>query len=174
MRLMTIPATNANTKPAAKYVKKKQALPQAIRKAQITTLPKKNITAFSGKDDIQFNFYPCNIKIFGISLSSAEHAFQYSKAMRSRYTVTASVIQKANSALNAKRIAIKITTPDERLLKRDDVMKQILELKFDQVPEFKECVLQCNDKTKFVEAANDDYWGSGFDKRGTHNTATTA
>ena len=93
--------------------------------------------------------------------------------MRSRYTVTASAIQKANSALDAERIAIKITTPDERLLKRDDVMKQILELKFDQVPEFKECVLQCNDKTKFVEAANDDYWGSGFDKRGTHNTATT-
>ena len=53
-------------------------------------------------------------------------------------------------------------------------MKQILESKFEQVPEFKERVLQCNDKTKFVEAAYDDYWGSGLDKRGTHNTATTA
>ena len=103
---------------------------------------KKNIIAFSGKDDIQSNFYPCNIKIFGISHPSAEHAFQYSKAMRSGDTITASAIQKANSALDAKRIANKITTPDEWLLQRDDVMKQILESKFDQVPEFKEYILQ--------------------------------
>ena len=135
---------------------------------------KKNIIVFSGKDDIQSNFYPCNIKTFGISHPSAEHAFQYSKAMRSSDTITASVIQKANSTLDAKRIASKKTTPVEWLLQRDEVMKQILESKFDQVPEFKECVLQCNDNTKFVEAAYDDYWGSGLDKRGTHNTATTA
>ena len=73
---------------------------------------KKNVIAFSGKDDIQSNFYQCNIKFFGISHPSAEHAFQYSKAMRFGDTITASVIQKANSALDAKRIAIKITTPE--------------------------------------------------------------
>nr|XP_022316717.1 uncharacterized protein LOC111120284 [Crassostrea virginica] len=135
---------------------------------------KKNIIVFSGKDDIQSNFYPCNIKTFGISHPSAEHAFQYSKAMRSSDTITASVIQKANSALDAKRIASKITTPDEWLLHQDDIMKQILESKFEQVPDFKEFELRCNDKTKFLEAAYDDYWGSGLDERGTHNTATNA
>ena len=81
--------------------------------------------------------------------------------MRSGDIITASVIQKANSALDAKRKPSKITTPGEWLLERDEVMKQILESKFYQVPEFKECVLQC----KFVEAAYYDYWGSGLDKR---------
>ena len=76
--------------------------------------------------------------------------------------------------MGAKLIASKISTPGEWLLQQDELMKQILESKLDQVPEFKECVLQCKDKTKFVEAAYDDYWGSGLDKRGTHNTATTA
>ena len=79
---MTIPASNANMKPAAKYAKK-QAIPQAIQKCANYDSAKMNIIAFSGKDDIQSNFYPCNIKIFGISHPYAEHAFQYSKAMRS-------------------------------------------------------------------------------------------
>ena len=58
---------------------------------------------------------------------------------------------------HAKRIASKTSGCSSGMI---DVTKQTLESKFDQVPEFKECVLQCSDKTEFLEASYDDYWGS--------------
>ena len=54
-----------------------------------------------------------------------------------------------------------------------NVIKQILE-KNHQVPQFKECVLQCNDKTNFVDSAYDAFCESGVEKRGINNTATRA
>ena len=134
----------------------------------------KDIVAFNGKNDILSNFYPCNINVFGTSHASAEHAFQYSKAMRSGDVVNAAAVRNANSALDAKRIGAKITFPDEWLLQRDDVMQEILEAKFEQVIEFKESVLKSGDSALFVEAAFDDYWGSGLDKRGTSKSSVTS
>ena len=77
-------------------------------------------------------------------------------------------------ALDAKRIGANITFPDEWLLQRDDVMQEILEAKFEQVIEFKESVLKSGDSALFVEAAFDDYWGSGLDKRGTSKSSVTS
>ena len=70
---------------------------------------------------------------------------------------------------HAKRIASKTSGCSSGII---DVTKQTLESKFDEVPDFKECVLQC--KTEFPEASYDDYWGSGLDKPGTNSTATSA
>ena len=53
---------------------------------------------------------------------------------------------------HAKRIASKTSDCPSGMI---DVTKQTLESKFDQVPEFKECVLQCSDKTEFLEASYD-------------------
>ena len=54
-------ASNANTKPAAKYAKKPtqktRPYPRRSKCANYDSA-KKNIIAFSGKDDIQSNFYP--------------------------------------------------------------------------------------------------------------------
>ena len=52
----------------------------------------KDILAFSGSGDVLSNFFPCDINVFGMIHSSAEHAFQYSKAMRSGDTLRAAQI----------------------------------------------------------------------------------
>ncbi len=44
--------------------------------------PQADIVAVQGKDDVLSNFYPCEINIFGITAKSAEHAYQFSKAVR--------------------------------------------------------------------------------------------
>jgi predicted NAD-dependent protein-ADP-ribosyltransferase YbiA (DUF1768 family) len=41
------------------------------------------------------------------------------------------------------------------------------------VIEFKESVLKSGDSALFVEAAFDDYWGSGLDKRGNLKSSVT-
>ena len=40
-----------------------------------------NIVAFQGKANPIFNFYPCEIKVFGEVHQSAEHANQFKKAI---------------------------------------------------------------------------------------------
>lgn len=130
----------------------------------------KDIIAFSGKDDVLSNFYPCDVKIFGISHASAEHAFQYSKAMRSGDLVRASSVRNATTALEAKRIGAQVTVPYHWIQQRDDIMRQVLEAKFDQVIEFKDKISATGSSTLLVEAAFDDYWGSGLDKKGTMYT----
>ena len=42
-----------------------------------------NIVAFQGKHNPISNFYPCEIKVFGEVHQSAEHAYQFTKVIRS-------------------------------------------------------------------------------------------
>ena len=44
--------------------------------------PLKHLTAFAGKKDTLNNFYPCDIKLYGMLHKSAEHAYQYKKAIQ--------------------------------------------------------------------------------------------
>ena len=43
-----------------------------------------------------------------------------------------------------------------------------------EVPQFNECVLQCNDKTNFVDSAYDAFCQSGFEKWGINDANTSA
>ena len=44
--------------------------------------PLKNVTAFAGKNDALSNFFPCELKLYGMLHKSAEHAYQYKKAIQ--------------------------------------------------------------------------------------------
>lgn len=109
----------------------------------------------------------CDVKSFGISYASAEHAFQYSKAMRYGDLVRASSVRNAATALEAKRIGAQVTVPDHWIQQRENIMRKVLEAKFDQVVEFRDKISATGSSTLLVEAAFDDYWGSGLDKKGT-------
>jgi predicted NAD-dependent protein-ADP-ribosyltransferase YbiA (DUF1768 family) len=50
-------------------------------------------------------------------------------------------------------------------------MREIVNAKLAQCKEFSETLLNSNKNTVFIEAAYDDYWGSGFNKTGTVNTS---
>ena len=42
----------------------------------------KYVITFVGKSDHPSNFYPCEVKVFGVLHRSSEHAYQYSKAIQ--------------------------------------------------------------------------------------------
>ena len=107
--------------------------------------------------------------------SSAEHAFQYSKAMRSGDTLRAAKIREAPTALDAKRIGGQVMASDQWLETQENVMTEVIETKFKQVPEFQDKLMKTDLKNvTIVEAAYDDVWGSGLDKNGTLNTTMKA
>ena len=131
----------------------------------------RDIMAFSGQDDILSNFYPCEINIFGMNHNSAEHAFQYSKAMRSGDVIRAVAIRDSPRAIDAKRIGSQVTVSDQWADTKKEVMADILDAKYEQIPEFKDKVTKIGKNVTVVEAAFDDYWGSGLNKQGTLKTA---
>ena len=67
------------------------------------TEPSHKVIPFVGQDNCLSNFFPCDINVFGVMHKSAEHAFQYVKAMRSGDIPRATAIQAAKSALDAKK-----------------------------------------------------------------------
>ena len=64
--------------------------------------PHENVRVIQGKDDVLSNFYPCNISIYGIQAKSAEHAYQYSKAVCRGDIDVANKIKDAPNAFTAK------------------------------------------------------------------------
>lgn len=63
----------------------------------------KHIAPFSGSQDVLSNFYPCELEIYGVKHKSAEHAFQYTKAIRCDLEA-ASKITVAEDVLSAMRL----------------------------------------------------------------------
>jgi hypothetical protein len=68
------------------------------------------VVSFAGAKNPLSNFYPCTINVFGISHSSAEHAFQYVKALRCGSIEKAQLIQESATALDAKKTKEKYPT----------------------------------------------------------------
>ena len=65
----------------------------------------KKVTVFSGRDNPLSNFFPCDIKVYGILHRSAEHAYQYTKAQQAGKDKIAERILQARSAYQAKQEA---------------------------------------------------------------------
>ena len=130
----------------------------------------KDVIAFGGKDDPLSNFYECEIDIFGFKHPTSEHAFQYAKAMRSGDIMRAMSIREATTPLEAKQIGKQVTTSDQWEDTKEDVMREIIEKKFDQCKELKDELSKIEKPITIVEAVYDDYWGSGLDKLGTIHT----
>lgn len=133
-----------------------------------------NVIAFAGQDNCLSNFYPCNINVFGVSHRSAEHAFQYVKAMRSGDIPRATAIQSAKSALDAKKIGKFITSSTSFTDNQVALMTEIIEAKADQVPAFADALKKYKKSDVFVETTFDDFWASGLDRMATIHTHSSA
>ena len=108
------------------------------------------IIPFSGKDNTLSNFYPADIKVFGIQHKSSEHAYQYVKAMRSGDVPRATAIQEAPSALDAKLIGNKVLASENFINSQYDIMKEIVEAKVSQCREFHDVLKNVPPKAVFV------------------------
>ncbi|KAK3107169.1 hypothetical protein FSP39_008435 [Pinctada imbricata] len=127
----------------------------------------KEITPFSGATDVLSNFFPCSMDLYGVQHKSAEHAFQYTKAVRCGDLNAANSIKDAKDALSAKRIGDKIKPNEQWISTKSKVMEEIVENKCVQVPMFKEKLRSAKRNTLFVETSHNDEWGSGLDREGT-------
>lgn len=130
--------------------------------ASVST-PLQSTTAFSGKKDELSNFFPCEINIYGKHCKSAEHAYQYAKAVHQGQLQAAEEILQAPDAYQAKAQARSLQYSKEWQNTKQQVMKEILAAKAQQVPEFHDKLLDTDDNI-LVEATFDRFWGSGLDK----------
>jgi len=130
--------------------------------ASVST-PLQSTTAFSGKKDELSNFFPCEINIYGKNCKSAEHAYQYAKAVHQGQLQAAEEILQAPDAYQAKAQARSLQYSKEWQNTKQPVMKEILDAHAQQVPEFHDKLLDTDDNI-LVEATFDRFWGSGLDK----------
>ena len=129
-----------------------------------------NIITTSGKGSIISNFHMCEIDIFGMKHRSAEHAYQYVKAMRCEDVARANLIKDCRTALDAKKIGKLIITNVEFEKQRETLMKEIIEAKAVQVSSFRDALKKSHKSAKFVENTFDDFWGSGIDTHASIHT----
>ena len=80
-------------------------------------------------------------------------------------------IRDSPKAIDAKRIGSQVTVSDQWADTKKEVMADIIDAKYEQVPEFKDKVTKIGKNVTVVEAAYDDYWGSGLNKQGTLKTS---
>ena len=66
--------------------------------------PSDGVHAVYGADDPLSAFYNCDLKVFGRNFTSAEHAYQYTKAIRTGHPQTAERILNTRQAIAAKQI----------------------------------------------------------------------
>lgn len=132
--------------------------------------PYKKTTVFQGRSDVLSNYYMCEINCHGIIAKSSEHAYQYVKAIRRGCLEIAKLIKDAPSAHLAKQAAKRLPYNTNWKNEKVSVMKDILEHKARQVPEFRDTLVNSK-PNKLVEAVPGEYfWSSGLNKEDTLNT----
>ncbi|XP_062601967.1 uncharacterized protein F44E2.8-like, partial [Saccostrea cucullata] len=124
--------------------------------------PADGLVVFQGKENPLSNFFPCDVKVFGETHKSAEHAYQLTKAIRSGDFNATENIRVAPTALEAKRIGDKVKIPEKWQDQKETVMEEIIHAKATQVPELREKLENSDAKTLFAEATNDIFWGTGL------------
>ena len=160
---------NCSNNPKCKVCKEEGHSPSS-EQCKAYTQTNDNVTVFNGADNPLSNFYQSEIKVFGVSHASAEHAFQYVKAMRSGDLVRVQAIQAAPSALDAKKIGKMVVPSADFLDHKESLMTEILEAKFTQVPAFRDEIKNSKPNTTYAESTYDDIWGTGLNASGTTHT----
>lgn len=136
--------------------------------------PQKDIYTIAGKDDPLSNFFPCEMRVFGMSVKSAEHAYQYSKAVRRGELDQAKLILDAGHAAEAKRQARYLKPDPNWKDQREDVMSQILHAKADQVQDFRKALKNTKNATLAHSIKNEVFWATGLDSQDTLHTKQSA
>lgn len=136
--------------------------------------PQQHVIAFNGEDNVLSNFFPCEINLYGVCHKSAEHAFQYAKAMQCGDLDAAKTILTAEDALSAKRLSDKVRINDQWSTTCEAVMTEVIENKCVQVQQSREKLRSVKRNVVLAESTYNDTWGTGLNKTGTENTKQQA
>lgn len=135
-------------------------LPAGVRLEDAKTVKVKGGFAFHSAHSWLSNFFPCSFDLQGITFRSAEHAFQYTRAIRLGEPQNAELILRSKSAVDAKRLGKGIThTTPEWDSDKIDVMRLIITEKFSQNFELG-AKLVSTGQSLLIEATMDGYWGA--------------
>ena len=121
------------------------------------------IVAFRSQHSVFSNFFKCDINVFDQKFISTEHAYQWKAATEAGMNDLAEKIKKADHAGIAKSLSKSIPQANriEWEKKNTDVMEEIIFAKAEQVPEFRQALLE-TDGDILAEATADTFWASGM------------
>ena len=107
------------------------------------------------------NFYRCKIITMNMEFISVEQAYFYIFAKETGNHTKAYLIYKTKDLRRIKRIGPTITATPEWLRKADQIIYDLLVIKFNLNPELKKMLLATNAKL-LIEATLNRYWGAGI------------
>lgn len=129
-----------------------------------------DVRTVAGKLDPLSNFYMANFSLGEVTFHSAEQAYQYKKALTHGKPDLAKKIMNAGSPYEVKSLARYISCRAEWEGENQQVMQEILQAKFRQVPAARQDLLSTGDQL-IVEAVPGQFlWGSGLDAEATAHT----
>lgn len=118
------------------------------------------VLAFQSQFSPLSNLFISPLKRNGIVFRSAEHAFQYAKALDAKQLALAKSILTEPCSYEAMAIGKRIPLTAGWQTKQLGVMEEILRLKLEQVPAFAK-ELKASDNHHLVENTRSFFWGSG-------------
>ena len=107
------------------------------------------------------NFHECEIQYQGNKYPSVEHGYQHTKATSLGCNDITANILSAKTARDAKVIAKKIPDDEAWDIVKLEVMSDLLKIKMESCPNFKEAIIQTGDGV-LAEATGDLFWASGL------------
>ena len=107
------------------------------------------------------NFHDCEIQCHGNKYPSMEHRYQHTKAILLGCNDTATNILSAKTARDAKLIAKEIPDDEAWDIVKLEVMSDLLKIKLESCPDFKEAIIQTGDGV-LAEATGDLFCASGL------------
>ena len=139
-------------------------LPSELQPQYASTVTKENITGFFSENSPLSNHHKSDFSIDGLTFTSNEQYFMYSKASHFQDTVTAQDILNTQNPKRAKFLGKQVK--NFRLcawrLVCDEYMRKGLKEKFGQNKHLGEFLLKTG-STSLAEAnPHDDYWGVGL------------
>lgn len=117
---------------------------------------------FAGEYSPLSNLHPCRLETEERIFPSSEHLYQYERALALDRNDVAEQVLETTTPRDAMIKGKQIKATDEWTKTEGlNIMKTILQLKFETVPRFRDLVLQHHGKI-FVEASRHQIWGIGL------------
>lgn len=136
-------------------------LPQGLKISDAKMIDTPRGIAFQSQYAFLSNFFPTPVKYNGLHFASAEHAYQYKRAIFLGNQDAAHNARIAKTSQEAKRAGACLLSNKEWDLSKMDTMKKIVFAKFAQSKSLQERLLDTGDRP-LIEASYDSYWGSGL------------
>lgn len=124
------------------------------------TVFRNGVVAFQSHHSPLSNLFIAPIRRNGILYRSAEHAYQHAKALICKDSLAAQAILNEISPYDAMYIGKGIQSTREWDSLQLQTMEEILRIKLEQVPEFRDC-LKSTANHSLVENTSSSYWGAG-------------